>query len=248
MQVHICPSRTRLVAAANAAISVHASCVASCVGTGTVWKWSKTQIDSKGPSSAALAMLSMVGQWSFVSMPARSSRHPCGTKSPKRMVHHPMGGAVRSCARAALAVARHPGAWRALFPVVLEDQPPAWRGVGGAAEPAGGELAGRRSRLAGSWPGGGAGWRGVGRAAEPAGGLWRGGSGGGGSGGSGAVAVARWQWRGGSGAVAGAVAWQWRGGSGAVAMARWRWRGGVERRSRPVLAAPIAWYPEAVNG
>jgi hypothetical protein len=40
MQVHIWPSRTRLVAAPNAAISVHASCVASSLGTGTVWKWS----------------------------------------------------------------------------------------------------------------------------------------------------------------------------------------------------------------
>ena len=49
MQVHIWPSFTRLVAAANAAISVHASCVASWVGTGTVWKWSKTQIESNGP-------------------------------------------------------------------------------------------------------------------------------------------------------------------------------------------------------
>ena len=40
MQVHIWPSRTRLVAAPNAAISVQASWVASSVGTGTVWKWS----------------------------------------------------------------------------------------------------------------------------------------------------------------------------------------------------------------
>ena len=40
MQVHIWPSRTVVVAAANAAISDQASCVASSVGTGTVWKWS----------------------------------------------------------------------------------------------------------------------------------------------------------------------------------------------------------------
>ncbi|GMA88354.1 hypothetical protein GCM10025868_36040 [Angustibacter aerolatus] len=40
MQVHIWPRRTREDAAANAAISVHASCVASSVGSGTVWKWS----------------------------------------------------------------------------------------------------------------------------------------------------------------------------------------------------------------
>jgi hypothetical protein len=40
MHVHIWPRRTRDVVAANAAIRVHASCVASWVGTGTVWKWS----------------------------------------------------------------------------------------------------------------------------------------------------------------------------------------------------------------
>ena len=87
MQVHICPSLTRLVAAANAAISVHASWVASWVGTGTVWKWSNTQIESKGPSSAAWATPSMVAQCSFGSMPARSKRQPCGTNSPNRMAH-----------------------------------------------------------------------------------------------------------------------------------------------------------------
>src|ERR1700677_4554554 len=86
MQVHICPSFTRLVVAASAAISVHASWVASWVGTGTVWKWSKTQIESKGPSSAALATPSMVAQCSFGSIPARSKRHPCGTNSPNRML------------------------------------------------------------------------------------------------------------------------------------------------------------------
>src|ERR1700733_7696093 len=103
MQVHIWPSLTRLVVAAKAAISVHASCVASCVGTGTVWKWSKTQIDSKGPSSvsATWATPSMVAQWSLVSMPARSSRHPCGTKSPKRMAHHLRGGVSRGPLRGA---------------------------------------------------------------------------------------------------------------------------------------------------
>src|SRR5579859_1941808 len=113
MQVHIWPSRTRSVAAANAAISVHASCVASCVGTGTVWKWSKTQIDSKGPSSrsASSAMPSMVCQWSLVSMPTRSSRHPCGTKSPKRISHHPTRSVRRRSARPGRTVpAGPPGA------------------------------------------------------------------------------------------------------------------------------------------
>ena len=40
MQVHIWPIRTREVVAAKAAMSVHASWVASSEGTGTVWKWS----------------------------------------------------------------------------------------------------------------------------------------------------------------------------------------------------------------
>ena len=40
MQVHIWPNRTRSVTAPKADISVHASWVASSVGTGTVWKWS----------------------------------------------------------------------------------------------------------------------------------------------------------------------------------------------------------------
>ena len=40
MQVHIWPSRIRLVTAASAAMSVHDSWVASWEGTGTVWKWS----------------------------------------------------------------------------------------------------------------------------------------------------------------------------------------------------------------
>ncbi len=64
MHVHICPIRMRLVVAANAAISVHASCVASSVGTGTVWKWSYTQSDSHGPASAASARSFITGHWS----------------------------------------------------------------------------------------------------------------------------------------------------------------------------------------
>ena len=38
--VHICPKLDPVVVAASAAISVHASWVASSVGIGTVWKWS----------------------------------------------------------------------------------------------------------------------------------------------------------------------------------------------------------------
>src|SRR5690606_24146129 len=92
MQVHIWPSRTCSVAAANAAISVHASWVAWSVGAGTVWKWSYTQIDVHGPASAWRATPSMVSQWCAGSMPARSSRQPWGTKSPNCIV---MGFTVR---------------------------------------------------------------------------------------------------------------------------------------------------------
>ncbi len=42
----------RDVVAAYAAISDHASCVASAVGTGTVWKWSYTHSESQAPPSA----------------------------------------------------------------------------------------------------------------------------------------------------------------------------------------------------
>ncbi|CPU63764.1 Uncharacterised protein [Mycobacteroides abscessus] len=38
--MHIWPRRTRCDAAANAAMSVHASWVASVLGVGVVWKWS----------------------------------------------------------------------------------------------------------------------------------------------------------------------------------------------------------------
>ncbi len=96
MQVHIWPSRTRSVAAAKAAISDHASWVASSVGTGTVWKWSYTQTDSQGPASAAWAKSRMVVHCSAVSMPARSSRQPCGTNNPNRMPH-PMNRPFPAC-------------------------------------------------------------------------------------------------------------------------------------------------------
>src|SRR3978361_926765 len=85
MQGHICPRRTGEVDAAKAAISVQASCVASWVGTGTVWKWSYTQIDSQGPASARLANADMVDQCSAGSIPKRSIRHPCGMNVPNRI-------------------------------------------------------------------------------------------------------------------------------------------------------------------
>ena len=65
MHVHIWPSRTRLVDAANAFIRLQASCVASPLGSGVEWKWSYTQIDSKAsPSSACWARPLMTCQWS----------------------------------------------------------------------------------------------------------------------------------------------------------------------------------------
>ena len=58
----------RVVATASALISVHASWVASSETTGTVWKWSYTQIDSKtSPSSAYVARPAMASHcWAGV--------------------------------------------------------------------------------------------------------------------------------------------------------------------------------------
>src|SRR6478752_10271193 len=86
MQVHIWPSRTRPVLAANAAINVQASCVGSSDGTGVVWKWSYTQIDSHGPASARRASPDMVAHCSAGVMPTRSNRQPCGMKNPNLIV------------------------------------------------------------------------------------------------------------------------------------------------------------------
>src|SRR5690242_17423290 len=98
MHVHIWPSRTRSVTAPNADISDHASCVASSVGTGTVWKWSYTHTLCHGPLSAALARSRITRHWSLVSMPARSSRQPCGMNIPKRM-ESTLGGPVAGVSR-----------------------------------------------------------------------------------------------------------------------------------------------------
>lgn len=86
MHVHICPSRTRDVDAANAAMSDQASWVASSTGSGTVCTWSYTQIEEKrSPSSARRARPDMTDQWSAGAMPVRSCRQPWGMKSPKSM-------------------------------------------------------------------------------------------------------------------------------------------------------------------
>src|SRR3954451_3432587 len=85
MQVHIWPSRTRSVDAANAAIRVQASWVAWSPGTGTVWKWSYTQTDSHGPASALRARSRMTVHCRSGSIPTRSCRQPWGTKIPNLM-------------------------------------------------------------------------------------------------------------------------------------------------------------------
>ena len=86
MQVHIWPSRIRPVTAANAAIRVHASWVASSLGIGTVWKWSNTQIeDQSSLASARRASPAITPQCCEGSIPTRSMRQPCGTNSPNFM-------------------------------------------------------------------------------------------------------------------------------------------------------------------
>ena len=79
-----------MVDAANAAVNVHASCVASWIGVGVVWKWSYTQMDSHGPESARWASPDIVVQCSAGSMPTRSMRQPCGMKTPNLIVIGPI--------------------------------------------------------------------------------------------------------------------------------------------------------------
>jgi len=65
----MCPSLTRLVNAANALSDVNDSNVNSSVGLGTVWKWSKSQIDSKPIWSACRATSTLRAH-------ARDGSHP----------------------------------------------------------------------------------------------------------------------------------------------------------------------------
>ena len=84
--MHIWPNLMRVVDAASALMRVHASWVASSETTGTVWKWSYTQSDSKvSPSSANLARPAMASHCWAGSMPTRSMRQPCGMNSPNLM-------------------------------------------------------------------------------------------------------------------------------------------------------------------
>src|SRR5919199_3877598 len=71
------------VSRARVDVIVQHSKQVSSSGVGTVWKWSKTQIESQPPSSAVRATLVMVSYCSIgSSISARSIRQPCGTKTP----------------------------------------------------------------------------------------------------------------------------------------------------------------------
>src|SRR5438552_12686524 len=82
LQTTTWPSRTRVVIAARAASAVKDSKVSSSVGFGTVWKWSKSQIDSKPSRSASFATATVRVQAAAGSHPSYSPVHPCGTMTP----------------------------------------------------------------------------------------------------------------------------------------------------------------------
>src|SRR5688572_19779840 len=64
---------------------VQHSKVVLMVGSGVVWEWSYTQIESHGPVSAALATAVIASYCSTRSaISTRSIFHPCGTNTPKR--------------------------------------------------------------------------------------------------------------------------------------------------------------------
>src|SRR5215207_2075120 len=87
MQPTICPILTFCVSRARVAEIVQHSKQVSSSGVGTVWKWSKTQIESHPPSSATRATLVMVSYCSMgSSISARSIRQPCGTNTPNLVV------------------------------------------------------------------------------------------------------------------------------------------------------------------
>ena len=72
LQMTMWPSRTRSVSAARALSEVNDSNVSSSVGFGTVWKWSKSQIDSDPRRSACCATATVRAQAG--SAPSRRTR------------------------------------------------------------------------------------------------------------------------------------------------------------------------------
>src|SRR4051794_20351325 len=80
---------TRLVSRASVAVAVQHSKTEFSVGSGMVWKWSYSQIESHGPASAALATAVIASYCSTGSaISTRSIFQPCGTNTPKRVVMH----------------------------------------------------------------------------------------------------------------------------------------------------------------
>jgi len=81
---------TRLVSRASAAVALQHSKVVLSLGSGTVWKWSNSQIESHDCSSTRLATSVIASHCSIGSaICARSIFQPCGTKTPKRVVMLP---------------------------------------------------------------------------------------------------------------------------------------------------------------
>ncbi len=87
LQLTMCPRRTREVSAASAASDVNDSNVSSSVGSGVVWKWSNSQIDSNPSASAACATSTVRCHAASGSIPAYSPVQPWGTMIPTFTMH-----------------------------------------------------------------------------------------------------------------------------------------------------------------
>ena len=85
VQITTWPRRTRSVEAARAASVVNDSKVISSIGSGSVWKWSKTQTDSKPRRSAWRATATVRSHARRASQPSYSPVHPWGTTTPISM-------------------------------------------------------------------------------------------------------------------------------------------------------------------
>ena len=82
VQTTMWPRRTRSVAIASAESTENDSKVISSVGSGTVWKWSKTQSDSKPSASACSASSTVRAQASAGGQPSYSPFQPWGAINP----------------------------------------------------------------------------------------------------------------------------------------------------------------------
>ena len=82
VQTTMWPSRTRSVTIASAVSTQNDSRVISSVGSGTVWKWSNAQIDSKPSASASVPARPSAPRPAAGSQPSYSPFQPCGAISP----------------------------------------------------------------------------------------------------------------------------------------------------------------------